>query len=216
MPFGGQQRLDKIVQRSEQLAADLNAQQLRLTAAGRVMAALDGRIHAEYAVKIDKQSAALDKSAELLAVLMRVAEEALQPLASSKMSGDAVPSGRGMVDSPPSMQGSANAFVAGSEAKRADDLSGATMSEGGMHTLNATTTDTVAVDSFSPRHEAGLTAHDHDTNVSLAWGWDACTNEGAGTGMPYCSGKGMSSSDAITRTHRPNGSFIVRHATSFF
>ena len=35
--------------------------------------------------------------------------------------------------------------------------------------------------------------------------------------MPYCSGKGMSCADAITRTHRPNGSFIVRrHATSVF
>ena len=39
MPFGGQQQLDKIVQRSEQLATDLNAQQLRSIAAGRVMAA---------------------------------------------------------------------------------------------------------------------------------------------------------------------------------
>ena len=94
MPFGGQQRLDTIVQRSEQLAADLNAKQLRLTAAGRVMAALDDRIFAALNVKFDKQSAALDKSAELLAVLMRVAEEALQPLASSKMSGDAAPSDR--------------------------------------------------------------------------------------------------------------------------
>ena len=44
MLLGGQQRLDKIVQRIEQLAADLNAQQLRLIAAGRVMAALDDRI----------------------------------------------------------------------------------------------------------------------------------------------------------------------------
>ena len=50
----------------------------------------------------------------------------------------------------------------------------------------------------------------------LAGGWDACTNEGSGTGMPHCSGKGMSCADAITRTHRPNGSFIVRHATSVF
>ena len=147
---------------------------------------------------------------------MRVAEEALQPLASSKMSGDVAPSDRGMIDGPSSMQGSANAFVAGSEAKRADEPSVAPMSEGGMHTLNVTTTDTVAVDSFGPRHEAGLTAHDHDTNVLLACGWDACTNEGSGTGMPYCSGKGMSCADAITRTHRPNGSFIVRHATSVF
>ena len=42
------------------------------------MAALDDRVIAALNVKIDKQSAALDKSAELLAVLMRVAEEALQ------------------------------------------------------------------------------------------------------------------------------------------
>ena len=34
--------------------------------------------------------------------------------------------------------------------------------------------------------------------------------------MPNCSGKGMSCGDAITRTHRPNGPFIVRHATSVF
>ena len=123
---------------------------------------------------------------------MRVAEEALKPLASSNggnVSGDAAPSDRGMIDRSSSTQGGAKAFVAGSEAKRADEPSGAPMSEGGMHTLNVTTTDTVAVDSFGPRHEAGLTAHDHDTNVPLACGWDACTNEGSGIGMPYCSGK---------------------------
>ena len=215
MLLGGQQRLEKIGQRIDQLAADINAQQLRLIAAGRAVLALNDRINAEYA-KIDKQCAALDKHVELLAVHTRVAEEALQPLIPPKMSGDVGPSDRGMIDGPSSMQGSANAFVAGSEAKRADEPSVAPMSEGGMHTLNVTTTDTVAVDSFGPRHEAGLTAHDHDTNVSLACGWDACTNEGSGTGMPYCSGKGMSCADAITRTHRPNGSFIVRHATSFF
>ena len=79
MLLGGQQRLAKIVQRTEQLAADLNAQQLRSIAAGKVMAALDDRIIAALNVKIDKQSAALDKSAELLAVRMRVAEGALQP-----------------------------------------------------------------------------------------------------------------------------------------
>ena len=121
-----------------------------------------------------------------------------------------------MIDGPSSMQGSSNAFVAGSEAKRADEPSVAPMSEGGMYTQNVMTTDTVAVDPFGPRHEAGLTAHDHDTNVLPACGWDACTNEGSGTGMPYCGGKGMSCADAITRTHRPNGSFIVRHATSVF
>ena len=44
MLLGGQQRLDKIGQRIEQLVADLNAQQLRLTAAARVMAAPTGRI----------------------------------------------------------------------------------------------------------------------------------------------------------------------------
>ena len=215
MPLGGQQRLDKIGQRMEQLAAALDAQQLRSIAAGRAMAALDDRIAALEA-KLDKQSAALDKIAELLAVHTRVAEEALQPLISPKMSGDVGPSDRGMIDGPSSMQGSANAFAAGSEAKRADEPPVAPMSEGGMHTLNVTTADAVAVDSFGPRHVAGLTAHDHDTNVLLASGWDACTNEGSGTGMPYCSGKGMSCADAITRTHRPNGSFIVRHATSVF
>ena len=30
------------------------------------------------------------------------------------------------------------------------------------------------------------------------------------------SGKGISCGDSITRTHRPNGLFIVRHATSVF
>ena len=98
MLLGGQQRLETIGQRIEQLAADLNAQQLRLIAAGRVMAALNDGAHAGY-VKIDKQSAALDKLAELLAEHRRLAEEVLQPLASSKMSGDAAPSDRGMIDS---------------------------------------------------------------------------------------------------------------------
>ena len=143
-------------------------------------------------------------------------EEALQPFASSKMSGSVVSSDRGMIDGPSPMQGSTNEFVAGSEAQHADEPSVAPMSKGGMHTLNVTTTDAVAVDSFDPRHEAGLTAHDHDTNVLLARGWDACTNEGSGTGMPYCSGEGMSCAGAIARTHHPNGSFIVRHATSVF
>ena len=215
MLLGGQQRLEKIGQRIEQLSADLNAQQLKMVAAGRVMTALNVRIHAENA-KIDKQSAALDKLSELLAEHTRVVEGVLQPLASSKMSGDAAPSDRGMIDSPSSMQGGAKAFVAGSEATRADEPSGAPMSEGGIHTPNVTTTDTVAVDSFGPRHEAGLTAHDHDTNVPLACGWGACTNESSGTGMPNCSGKGMSCGGAITRTHRPNGPFIVRHTTSVF
>ena len=86
-----------------------------------------------------------------------------------------------------------------------------------MHTLNVTTTDTVSVDSIGPRHEAGLTAHDHNRNVPLACGWDACTNESSGAEMPNCCGKGMSCGGAITRTHRPNESFIiVRHATSVF
>ena len=87
------------------------------------------RIHAEYA-KIDKQCAALDKHAWLLTKQMRVVEEALQPLASSKMSGDAAPSDRGVIDSPSSMQGGAKAVMAGSEATRADEPSGAPMSEG--------------------------------------------------------------------------------------
>ena len=114
------------------------------------------------------------------------------------------------------MQGSANAFAAGSEAKRADEPLAAPMCGGGMHTLSATTADAVAVGSFGPRHVAGLTAHGHDTNVLLASGWGAFTNEDSGTGMPHCSGKGRSCADVITRTHRPNGSFIVRHATSVF
>ena len=89
MLLGGQQRLDKIVQRMEQLVAALNAQQLRLIEADRGTAALDDMIAALDA-KLDKQSAALDKIAELLAVHTRVTEEALQPFASSKMSGGVV------------------------------------------------------------------------------------------------------------------------------
>jgi hypothetical protein len=215
MLLGGQQRLEKIGQRIDQLAADINAQQLRLIAAGRAVVALNDRIHAENA-KIDKQRAALDKHVELLAVHTRVAEEALQPLIPPKMSGDVGPSDRGMIDGPSSMQGSANAFAAGSDDKRADEPPVAPMSEWDMHTLEVTTADAVAVGSFGPRHVAGLTAHDHDTNVLLASGWDAFTNEDSGTGMPYCSGKGGTCADAITRTHCLNGSFIVRHATSVF
>jgi hypothetical protein len=215
MPLGGQQRLDKIGQRMEQLTAALDAQRLRSIADVRAMAALGDRIAALEA-KLDKQSAALDKIAELLAVHTRVAEEAMQPLISPKMSGDVGPSDRGMIDGPSSMQGSANAFAAGSDDKRADEPPVAPMSEWDMHTLEVTTADAVAVGSFGPRHVAGLTAHDHDTNVLLASGWDAFTNEDSGTGMPYCSGKGSTCADAITRTHRLNGSFIVRHATSVF
>ena len=188
MPLGGQQRLDKIGQRMKQLTAALDAQRLRSIAA---MAALDD-MTAALDAKLDKKSAALNKIAELLAVHTRVAEEALQPLISPKMSGDVGPSDRGMIDGPSPMQGSANAFAAGSEAMRADEPPVAPMSEWGMHTLEVTTAETVAVDSFGPRHVAGLTAHDLDTNVLLASGWGACTNEGSGTGMPHCSGKGMS------------------------
>ena len=215
MPLGGQQRLDKIGQRMEQLTAALDAQRLRSIADVRAMAALGDRIAALEA-KLDKQSAALDKIAELLAVHTRVAEEAMQPLISPKMSGDVGPSDRGMIDGPSSMQGSANAFAAGSDDKRADEPPVPPMSEWDMRTLEVTTADAVAVGSFGPRHVAGLTAHDHDTNVLLASGWDAFTNEDSGTGMPYCSGKGSTCADAITRTHRLNGSFIVRHATSVF
>ena len=215
MLLGGQQRLEKIGQRIDQLAADINAQQLRLIAAGRAVLALNDRINAEYA-KIDKQCAALDKHVELLAVHTRVAEEALQPLIPPKMSGDVGPSDRGMIDGPSSMQGSANAFAAGSDDKRADEPPVPPMSVWDMHTLEVATADTVAVGSFAPRHVAGLTAHDHDTNVLLASGWDAFKNEDSGTGMPYRSGKGITCADAITRTHRLNGSFIVRHATSVF
>ena len=68
------------------------------------------------------------------------------------------------------MQGGAKAVMAGSEDTRADEPPGAPMSKGGMHTLNVTTMYTVAVDSIGPRHEAGLTAHDHVTNVPLACG----------------------------------------------
>ena len=93
----GQQRLDQVVQRREQLAAELNAHQLRLAAAGRVMEPLDDRIVAALTAKFDKRSAALDKIAELLAVHTRVAEEALQPLIPPKMSGDVGPSDRGMI-----------------------------------------------------------------------------------------------------------------------
>ena len=114
------------------------------------------------------------------------------------------------------MQGGAKAVIAGSEATRVDGPFGEPMSEGGMQTLNVTTTDTAAVGSIGPCHEEGLAAHDHDTNVPLACGWDGCTIESSGTGMPNCSGKGMNCGGAITRTHRPNGPFIVRNATSFF
>ena len=122
MPFEGQQRLDQVVQRREQLEADLNAHQLRLTAAGRVMESLDDRIKTALNAKFDKQSAALDKSVALLAVLTRVAEEALQPLVSPETSGDVGPCDRGVIDGSSSVRGSANAFAAGSEPKRADVL----------------------------------------------------------------------------------------------
>ena len=135
MQSEGQQRLEQVVQMREQLEAELNAQQLRLAEAGREMESLDSMAAALNA-KLDKQSAALDKIAEPLAVRTRVAEEAMQPLISPKMSGDVGPSDRGMIDGPSSMQGSANAFAAGSEAKRADEPLVAPMSEGGMHTLN--------------------------------------------------------------------------------
>ena len=81
----GQQRLDQVVQRREQLAAELDAQQLRLAAAGKEMESLDGRLAAALNAKFDKRSAALDKSEKLLAALTRLAEEALQPLVSSEI-----------------------------------------------------------------------------------------------------------------------------------
>ena len=212
----GQQRLEQVVQMREQLEAEIIAQHLRLAEVGREIMSLNDRMAAALNAKLDKRSAALDKIAERLAVHTRVAEEALQPLIPPKMSGDVGPSDRGMIDGPSSMQGSANAFAAGSDDKRADEPPVPPMSEWDMHTLEIITTDAAAVGSFAPRHVAGLTAHDHDTNVLLASGWDAFKNEDSGTGMPYCSGKGITCADAITRTHRLNGSFIVRHATSVF
>jgi transposase len=74
---GGLMRVAKIGQKQEQLAAEINALQLRtLVAAVRVVAELDGRMLAEQVRKIaalGKQSAALDKQAELLAEQTRVA-----------------------------------------------------------------------------------------------------------------------------------------------
>ena len=60
------------------------------------------------------------------------------------------------------------------------------------------------------------TAYNYDTNVPLACGWDACKNERPDTGMPNRSGKRMGCGDAMTRTHGPNGSFIVRHTAPVF
>ena len=79
---GGQKRLDKIGQRHAQLAVGVNALQLRIMAAVRVVAEFDDKILAEQDRQIaalGKQSAALDKHAELLAEQTRVAVEALQP-----------------------------------------------------------------------------------------------------------------------------------------
>ena len=162
MPLEGQQRLGQVVQRREQLAAELNAHQLRLAAAGRAMESLDDRIVAALNAKFDKRSAALDKSVELLAVLTRVAEEALQPLVSFKMRGNVGPCDRGAIAGSSSVQGSANAFAAGREPKRVDVPPVAQMSVGGMRTLYVTTADTVAVGPFG-RHVAGLTAQDLHT-----------------------------------------------------
>ena len=93
----GQQRLGQVVQRREQLAAELNAHQLRLAAAGRVMESLDDRIVAALNAKFDKRSAALGKSVKLLAALTRVAEEALQPSVSPKKRGNVGPCDRGVI-----------------------------------------------------------------------------------------------------------------------
>ena len=86
----------------------------------KLLESLDDRIVAALNAKFDKRSAALDKSVELLvlAVLARVAEEAPQPLVSSKMRGDVGPCDRGVVVGSSSVQGSANAFAAGREPKR--------------------------------------------------------------------------------------------------
>ena len=91
MQSEGQQRLEQVVQMREQLDAELNAQQLRLAAAGREMEPLDDRLAAALNAKFDKRSAALDKAEKLLAALTRVAEEALQPLVSSEKRGNVGP-----------------------------------------------------------------------------------------------------------------------------
>ena len=94
-----------------------------------MVAELDGRIRDEQGRQIaafSKQSAALDKHAELLAEQTRVAVEALHLLAPSKVRGDAAPSGRDTIDGPSSMQGGAKkGVVAGSEATRTDEPLGA-------------------------------------------------------------------------------------------
>ena len=162
MLFEGQKRLDQVVQMREKLVAELNAQQLRLAAAGREMESLDNRSAAALNAKFDKRSAALGKSEKLLAALTRVAEEALQPLASSEKRGNVGPCGRGAIVGSSSVLGSANAFVAGREPKRVDVPSLAPMSVGGMHTLYVTTADSVDVGPLGC-HVAGLTAQDLHT-----------------------------------------------------
>ena len=159
MLFEGQQRLDQVVQRREQLAAELDVQQLRLAAAGREMESLDGRLAAALNAKFDKRSAALDKSEKLLAALTRVAEEALQPLVSSEKRGNAGPCGRGVIVGSKSVQGRAIVLAAGREPKRADVPPVVPTSVGGMHTLHVTTSDLVDVGHLG-RQVAGLTAPD--------------------------------------------------------
>ena len=157
----GQQRLDQVVQRREQLAAELNAHQLRLAAAGRAMESFDERIAIALNAKFDKRSAALDKSVELLGALTRVAEEALQPPASPKKRGVG-PCDRGAIVVSSSAQGSSNAFAAGCQPEHAGVPPIAPMSVGGMHTLQVTTADSAAVEP-SGRQAAGLAAQDLHT-----------------------------------------------------
>lgn len=126
------------------------------------MESLDDRLAAALNAKFDKRSAALDKSEKLLAALTRVAEEALQPLVSSEKRGNVGPCDRGAIVGSSSVQGSANAFVAGREPKRVDVPSVAPMSVGGMHTLHVTTADSVDVGPLGC-HGAGLTAQDLHT-----------------------------------------------------
>ena len=159
MLLQGQQRLDQVVQRRVQLAAEVNAQQLRLAEAGRVMESLDDRMAAALNAKFGKRSAALDKSVELLAVLTRVAEETLQPLAPPEKRGNAGPCDRGATAGSPCAQGSAIALVARREPKRNEGPSAAPVSGGGMHTLHVTSSD-LADEGHFGRQAAGLTAPD--------------------------------------------------------
>ena len=158
--YEGQQRLERAVRTREQLAAELAAR-LRLAAPGKLSKSLYDTTAIALNVTSDERSVAFGKSVELLGALTRVAEETLQSPDYPRKRGVG-PCDRGTSAVSSSTQGDSNAAASGCQPEHVGVLPAASLSVGGVCTLQVTTADPAAVKP-SDRRAATATVRDPRT-----------------------------------------------------